>query len=273
MRGPRAGATTDHAAGAEGSRRAWAALVEQQVRLKSRAARLSATRAKDVHDARVAARRLRSLLATYRPLLDERRSRLLRRQLRDFARALSALREADVRRDLLLALAKHGPGLGAADAGRLRVLLRWSCAESRRALRGAVATQDWAALVATLGDERTLAALRVRDRRRAGRSAGTRGPALARRGGTARFAAQERREAASSAPRAQALSLRARIGLEPRARRRLEERWTACGPRRTAWASTATPSRPAPGSGPTRNGSAGRWPVTSSRNCAGTSGP
>jgi CHAD domain-containing protein len=140
----------------------WAALVEQQVRLRSTAARLHAGRATDVHDARVAARRLRSLLATCRPLLDECRSRRLRRRLRDFARALNEVREADVMRDMLLALAEQQPAIAAADAGRLRSMLRRSCAESRRSLRREMASKDWASSVEALGDERALAALRLR---------------------------------------------------------------------------------------------------------------
>jgi len=162
MRRPRTAAGTERADVADGSPRVWAALVEQQVRLLSTVARLHAGRATDVHDARVAARRLRSLLATYRPLLDERRSRRLGRRLREFARALNEVREADVRRDMLLALAKLEPALADEEAGRLRSMLRRSCAESRRSLRREIASKDWASSVEALGDERALAALRLR---------------------------------------------------------------------------------------------------------------
>jgi CHAD domain-containing protein len=159
---PRAAEASDSAAIAEGSRQVLAALGNQQARLKATAARLHAARAEDVHDARVAARRLRSLLATYRPLLDERRSRRLRRRLRDFARALTEVREADVRRDMVLALAKLEPPLAAQDTGRLRAALGDACAESKRSLRHELATSAWAASVERLGDERTLGALRLR---------------------------------------------------------------------------------------------------------------
>lgn len=151
------------AAVAAGSQPVRTALTQQQSRLRATAARLHAARAVDVHDARVAARRLRSLLATFGPLLDERRAQRLRRQLREFARALTEAREADVRRDMLLRLVRLDPALPTADAGRLRAMLRWSCDESKRALRGVVATRDWVATVEVLGDERTLAALRLRD--------------------------------------------------------------------------------------------------------------
>lgn len=136
-----------------------AALEEQRARLKTVAARLHAARAVDIHDARVAARRLRSLLATYRPLLDERRSRRLRRRLRAFARALSAVREADVRRDTLLALAKLEPPLAAADASRLRAALRRSCAGVRQSLRREISSRDWATAVEAICDERSLSAM------------------------------------------------------------------------------------------------------------------
>ena len=153
---------TDRAVVADGSQRVCAALVEQQARLKSTMARLPAARALDVHDARVAARRLRSLLTTYRPLLDERRSRRLRRRLRKVARSLSTVREADVRRDMLIGLAKLEPALPAADLGHLRAALRASCAEARRVLRREIASKAWLSSVAALGDERTLSALAVR---------------------------------------------------------------------------------------------------------------
>ncbi len=148
--------------GGEGSRLAWQALVEHQARLRSVVARLRAARPGDVHDARVAARRLRSLLATYRPLFDQRKSQRLRRRLRDFARVLSGPREADVRRGLLLAVAGRRPAIAVADAQCLRAALRRDSVESRRAMREALDSEDWAESVAFLCDEQTLAALRVR---------------------------------------------------------------------------------------------------------------
>jgi CHAD domain-containing protein len=162
MRRPGSAEVAVYASGAAGSRLAWQALVEHQARLRSIAARLSAARADDVHDARVAARRLRSLLATCRPLFDQRRSQRLRRDLKDFARVLSGPRDADVRRSLLLAVAERVPAMAVADTRCLRAALRRECAESRRAMREALADVDWAGSVGILGDVRTLAALRLR---------------------------------------------------------------------------------------------------------------
>ena len=153
---------TDCLPGGEGSRLAWHALVEHQARLRSVVARLRAARPGDVHDARVAARRLRSLLATYRPLFDQRKSQRLRRRLRDFARALSGPREADVRRGLLLAVAGRPPAVAVADAQCLRAALRRDCVESRRAMREAMDSEAWAESVEILCDEQALAALRLR---------------------------------------------------------------------------------------------------------------
>jgi len=75
---------------------------------------------------------------------------------------LSSVREADVRREMLLALAKLEPALPAAELGHLRAALRESCAEARRLLRREVASKGWVSSVAEIGDERTLSALAVR---------------------------------------------------------------------------------------------------------------
>ena len=162
MRRPSAGNVTDRESDGEGSRLAWQALVEQQARLRQAARRLHAARAADVHDARVAARRLRSLLSTWRPLFDQRRSQPLRRRIREFARALSGARDADVRRDLLLSAAGRVPSVAADDLRVLRTVLRRDRAESRRSLRAVLASADWAESVDVLCDQQTLVALRLR---------------------------------------------------------------------------------------------------------------
>jgi CHAD domain-containing protein len=162
MQAPREAAAPVHDAVAEGSRLASAALVEQQSRLRTTAARLDAASPADIHDARVAARRLRSLLATFGPLLEERSSRRLRRRLRDLAGALSGVREADVRRDLLQALIKGNAAFATADAGHLRACLRQSCAEARQALGRETAGKDWMALVEMLTHEPIPATAMVR---------------------------------------------------------------------------------------------------------------
>jgi CHAD domain-containing protein len=74
-----------------------------------------------VHQARVATRRLRSDLRTFRPLLDEAWSSALREELRWLARLLGDVRDGDV----LLARLRHGAtelGLAADAAAVLRTL-------------------------------------------------------------------------------------------------------------------------------------------------------
>lgn len=162
MRRPAPADVSDCEPGGEGSRLAWRALLKHQAALRQTVPRLHAARARDVHDARVAARRLRSLLATWRPLFDQRRSQPLRRRIRDFASALSGPRDADVRRDLLLAVAGRVPFVTADDGRILRTVLQRDRAESRRALRVVMRGEDWAESVRTLCDQQTLAALRLR---------------------------------------------------------------------------------------------------------------
>ncbi len=153
---------TDRGPCSEGSRLVWQALAVHQARLRSVVARLHAGRPGDVHDARVAARRLRALLATFRPVFDQRRSRQLRRGLKDLARELSVPREADVRRGLLLAAARRAPAADVAEDRCLRATLRRDCSESRRVLRETLGSADWAESVDRLCDERALSALRLR---------------------------------------------------------------------------------------------------------------
>lgn len=79
----------------DGARRLGQALAASQVALAAHLADIAAASPRDVHQARVAARRLRSLLKTFAPLLQEDH-RLYRRQLRDTAGWLAELREIDV---------------------------------------------------------------------------------------------------------------------------------------------------------------------------------
>ena len=95
------------------------ALRAQQQILASRTARLKGASIDDVHQVRVAARRLRSLLRTFRPLLDPRRVRLYRADLRTCARALADVRESDVRQQLLLALVQRDAAMPRAGFRRL----------------------------------------------------------------------------------------------------------------------------------------------------------
>jgi CHAD domain-containing protein len=111
-----------------------AAIREQQRRIAAAIAALEGASADDIHGARVAARRLRSMLKTFRPLLDEGRARRYRDDLRAFARSLGAAREADVRRALLLDLAAE-VDLPVAERRQLAVLLDDACRASRDQLR------------------------------------------------------------------------------------------------------------------------------------------
>jgi CHAD domain-containing protein len=149
-------------AAAEGSRRIEAALREQQRQLCAAAARLPDAGSDDVHDGRVAARRMRSLLKTFRPMLDVRCARLMRADLRSFARSLALVREADVRRDLLVELAGSDPGLAVEDLQRLATMLDDRCLEARSSLARHVAEPGWAAIAAAVQSDAAIADLRIR---------------------------------------------------------------------------------------------------------------
>jgi len=147
---------------AEGSRRVEAVLREQQRLLRAAAARLPDAGSDDVHDGRVAARRMRSLLKTFRPMLDVRCARLMRADLRSFARSLALVREADVRRDLLVELSASDPTLAAEELQRLATILDDRCLEARSSLARHVAEPGWAALAAAVQGEAAIADLRIR---------------------------------------------------------------------------------------------------------------
>jgi CHAD domain-containing protein len=111
-----------------------------------------------VHRTRVAARSLRSLLATLKPLLHPAMYARARRDLRNLAAALGDAREADVRRHWLEALAA---GSGALPPGAYLALverLERDREEARRQLsahlRSATCRERAARLAATLGDRR-----------------------------------------------------------------------------------------------------------------------
>jgi CHAD domain-containing protein len=135
---------------ADGSRRVEDAIREQQ-RLLSAAAELESAGVEDVHRSRVAARRLRSMLKTFRPLLEPRRARLYRVDLRSFARALAGVREADVRRELLAAVVAHDGTIPPSDRERLAGLLEDACIAARAALHRHQGEPGWAALMKALG--------------------------------------------------------------------------------------------------------------------------
>jgi len=135
---------------ASGSARLEAAIREQQARIAAAIGMLDAAGVEDVHGARVAARRLRSMLKTFRPLLDERRARLYRADLRTFAQSLGAARESDVRRALLLDVARSDATIAPVDRRRLTVLLEDACIASREQLRRRLTEPGWAVLCRAL---------------------------------------------------------------------------------------------------------------------------
>lgn len=135
---------------APGSRRLAKALRQQHESLIRALHALPAGKASDVHSSRVAARRLRSILRTYRPLLDTRRARLARVDLRSHARALSSVREADVRRDMLLDLARQSPDIALPDLARLTEALNEACVGSREQLSRRMQESQWLALALAL---------------------------------------------------------------------------------------------------------------------------
>jgi len=101
----------------------------------------------DVHQARVATRRLRSDLATFRLLLDEDWVAQIRIELGWVAGELGAVRDADV---LLARLCRQSEGLGKADAAAASSLLRSLGAERDKARTRAVEAMQTARYAALL---------------------------------------------------------------------------------------------------------------------------
>lgn len=145
---------------AEGSRRIQDAIRQQQ-RALAAAMALQTVGVEDIHKARVAARRLRSVLKTFGSLLEPRRARLYRVDLRSFARALAGVREADVRRELLAALADRDASIPAESRARLDLLLDDACIGARETLRRHRGEPGWAALCAALARHASSEALIV----------------------------------------------------------------------------------------------------------------
>jgi CHAD domain-containing protein len=129
-----------------GSRHVADALARQQQRLDGIVPRLSEARPEDIHDGRVAARRLRSLLKTYQPMLEPRRARLYRLDLRSFARALGAVREADVLAELVVGLATTDASVSPTARTRVVRLAEREREAARAALAERVAGAQWRAL-------------------------------------------------------------------------------------------------------------------------------
>lgn len=112
-----------------------------------------------VHQMRVTVRRMRSALATYRPLLDSEKTEPLRAELTWLAALLGDVRDAEVlRKRLRRWAAAHGPGPSGVDAlraalaeqqaeGRARLLPELDGARYRALIVGLTALEDlpWSA--------------------------------------------------------------------------------------------------------------------------------
>ncbi|NGN91229.1 CHAD domain-containing protein [Nocardioides sp. KC13] len=102
-----------------------------------------------VHQMRVTVRRMRSALATYRPLLDTDRAEPLRDELKWLADLLGDVRDAEVlRKRLRRWAAEHGPGPSGVDA--LRASLAERQATGRARLLPELDGERYRALVAGL---------------------------------------------------------------------------------------------------------------------------
>ena len=101
----------------------------------------------DVHQARVATRRLRSDLRTFRDLLDADWTRSLRHDLKDVAHELGAVRDTEVLLDRLRAHAERLPVADQASAKKIiqRLLQRWD--EARAELRDLLGSTRYAELL------------------------------------------------------------------------------------------------------------------------------
>jgi CHAD domain-containing protein len=101
-----------------------------------------------VHQARVATRRLRSDLRTFRPLLDTEWSEPLRDELRWLGGELGAVRDAEVLRDLLRdTAADHLPEADLAAAAEIAEALAESVHNARQHLLASMRTRRYAVLL------------------------------------------------------------------------------------------------------------------------------
>jgi CHAD domain-containing protein len=104
-----------------------------------------------VHQMRVTVRRLRSILSTYRPLLDTEQTEPLRAELKWLGALLGDVRDAEVLRSRLRRwAAKHGPGPTGVDA--LRAALAERQAQGRARLLPELDGDRYRALIAAPAD-------------------------------------------------------------------------------------------------------------------------
>ena len=135
---------------AEGSLRLAEVVHAQQGQLQAVIARLEQGGIEDIHQGRVAARRLRSVLRTFAPAFDERWARLYRMDLRSFARSLATVREADVHGGVLDDTAGSNPEFRPAELARLSRVLREERAAVREHLGRHAREHNWRALMKAL---------------------------------------------------------------------------------------------------------------------------
>ncbi|HVN41570.1 MAG TPA: CHAD domain-containing protein [Steroidobacteraceae bacterium] len=133
-----------------GSRRVVEVIAGQQLQVAAAARAAAEAGTEEVHQGRVAARRLRSLLKTFAPLLGTRWVRLYRVDLRSYAHVFTAVREADVVADLLRDLVRTEARFEGPELQRLSVAIEDGRDGARSALRRHLQEPNWAALVAAL---------------------------------------------------------------------------------------------------------------------------
>ena len=143
-------ATSPDAVLAAGSRRVVEVIRTQQGALARCVERLPEPSVEDIHQSRVAARRLRSLLKTFRPFVDERWARLYRIDLRSLARTLAPVRDADVLMDLLDEVVASDEALRRAEPPALGIAVHRLRDGARSELHRHMREPGWRALVAAL---------------------------------------------------------------------------------------------------------------------------
>lgn len=119
----------------------------------------------DVHQARVAVRRLRSDLRTFAPLLDAEWTAALREELRWLGGELGAVRDAEVLRDRLQATARRLPPPDAEAGGRVVARLDYDVRECRERLLATMREERYVALLDRLVEAAARPLLRPTARR------------------------------------------------------------------------------------------------------------
>jgi triphosphatase len=106
----------------------------------------------DIHQIRIAARRLRVALRLFRPLLPQHGIGRLDKELRWFARALGAVRDLDVHAEELREHLQSADAGAAREFGAYELALRRERIAARDALHAVFAGDRYAALMARLGE-------------------------------------------------------------------------------------------------------------------------